>query len=193
MKLGYARVSTNDQNPQSQIDELTRYGCDKIFVKHASGAKAERPELTKLIEFARDGDTIVVWKLDRLARSLKQLIKTVEHLEDRQIGFISLTESMDTTTPGGKLIFHVFGALAEFERGIITERTKAGLKAAKARGRLGGRPPAISPDDINVAQAMLSDPAISFAEVARRLGVSSSTLYRHIPGGRESVAGLIDQ
>ncbi len=189
MKLGYARVSTNDQNPQSQIDELTRYGCDKIFVEHASGAKVDRPELNNLIEFARDGDTIVVWKLDRLARSLKQLIKTVEHLEDRQIGFVSLTEAMDTTTPGGKLIFHVFGALAEFERGIITERTCAGLKAAKARGRLGGRPPAITGDDINVAQAMLSDPAISFAEVARRLGVSSSTLYRHIPGGREGLTG----
>ncbi len=186
MKIGYARVSTNDQNPQSQIDELTRYGCDKIFVEHASGTKADRIELSKLIEYAREGDSIVVWKMDRLARSLKQLIQTIEDLEARNIGFVSITEAMDTTTPGGKLIFHVFGALAEFERGIITERTKAGLKAAKARGRLGGRPPAISPNDLNVAQAMLSDSTISFAEVARRMGVSSSTLYRHIPGGRVS-------
>lgn len=187
MKLGYARVSTNEQNPQSQIDELTKYGCDKIFVEYASGAKAERPELKKLIEFARDGDTIVVWKLDRLARSLKQLLQTIEYLENQQIGFASITETMDTTTPGGKLIFHLFGALSEFERSMIRERTNSGLKAAKARGRLGGRPPAITGDDINVAKAMLSDPEISFAEVARRLGVSSSTLYRYIPGGREAV------
>ena len=131
MKLGYARVSTNDQNPQAQIDELARYGCDKIFVEHASGAKSDRVELTKLIEFARPGDTIVAWKLDRLARSLKQLLQTIEDLEHREIGFISLTEAMDTTTPGGKLIFHIFGALAEFERSIIRERTKAGLKAQK--------------------------------------------------------------
>jgi len=130
-----------------------------------------------------------VWKLDRLARSMKQLIETVEGLDGRGIGFRSLTEAIDTTTPGGKLVFHIFGALAEFERSIIRERTTAGLKAARDRGRLGGRPPALSAADLAAARAMLSDPEITVEAVAKRLGVAPSTLYRHLPGGRSAEAG----
>ncbi len=132
----------------------------------------------------REEDTLVVWKLDRLARSLKQLIETVEDLEQRGIGFRSLTEAIDTTTAGGKLVFHIFAALAEFERSIIRERTSAGLAAARARGRKGGRPPALSESDLQEARALLKDPAITVDQVAKRLGVAASTLYRHLPGGR---------
>ena len=138
---------------------------------------------------AISGDTLVVWKLDRLARSLRQLVETVEDLEAQQIGFKSLTETIDTTTSGGKLIFHIFAALAEFERSIIRERTQAGLASAKARGRIGGRPRSLSDKDITAAKAMLSDVSISVEEVAQHLGVSPSTLYRHIPGGRSSLSG----
>ena len=136
----------------------------------------------------RKGDTLVVWKLDRLARSLKQLIETVELLAGRGIGLRSLTESIDTTTAGGKLVFHVFGALAEFERSIIRERTKAGLEAARARGRTGGRPPALTDKDLAAVRALLADPAITVEEAARRLHVAPSTLYRHLPGGRGALA-----
>ena len=129
----------------------------------------------------REGDTLVVWKLDRLARSLKQLIETVEEFGARGIGLRSLTEAIDTTTAGGKLVFHIFAALAEFERGVIRERTLAGLQAARARGRIGGRPPALEAKDLAAAKAMLQDPEITVVEVARRLGVAASTLYRHLP------------
>jgi DNA invertase Pin-like site-specific DNA recombinase len=135
----------------------------------------------------RAGDMLVVWKLDRLARSMRQLIDTIETLESRGIGFRSLTEAIDTTTPGGKLVFHIFGALAEFERSIIRERTKAGLASARARGKLGGRPPALTQEDIIMAKALLRDPNISVEQAAKRLGVAPSTLYRHIPGGRSAV------
>jgi DNA invertase Pin-like site-specific DNA recombinase len=136
--LGYARVSTQDQNPALQREALTEAGCERIFEEKASAAKRDRPELAEALKFMRAGDTLVVWKLDRLARSLRQLIETVEQLEAQGIGFMSLTENIDTTTPGGKLIFHIFGALAEFERSIIRERTVAGLTSARARGRVGG-------------------------------------------------------
>lgn len=182
--VGYARVSTQDQNPDLQLDALKAAGCEKVFVEKASGAQRERPELKAAIEYVRAGDTLVVWKLDRLARSLKQLIETVELLAGREIGFRSLTEAIDTTTAGGKLVFHIFGSLAEFERSIIRERTRAGLDAARARGRTGGRPPSLSDKDISVAKAMLADPAITVEEVAKRLNVAPSTLYRHLPGGR---------
>jgi DNA invertase Pin-like site-specific DNA recombinase len=135
----------------------------------------------------RSGDSLVVWKLDRLARSLPQLIETVSTLEDQDIGFHSLTEAIDTTTAGGKLVFHIFGALAEFERSVIRERTRAGLKAARDRGRKGGRPPALSTADLAVAKALLRDPAITVDEVANRLKVSTATLYRHFPGGRGGI------
>ena len=187
MLVGYARVSTQDQDPALQLDALTQVGCDKVFTEKASGAQRERPQLQAALDYMREGDTLVIWKLDRLARSLKQLIETVEALAARGIGLRSLTEAIDTATSGGKLIFHIFGALAEFERGVIRERTRAGLDAARARGRTGGRPPALSPYDLAAARALLRDPGITVEQVARRLGVVPSTLYRHLPGGRSAV------
>jgi DNA invertase Pin-like site-specific DNA recombinase len=187
MLVGYARVSTQDQNPALQLDALKATGCEKLFVEKASGAQRDRPELLAALDTLRAGDSLVVWKLDRLARSLKQLIETVELLESRNIGLRSLTEAIDTTTAGGKLVFHVFGALAEFERSIIRERTRAGLEAARARGKKGGRPPALVAKDLAAAKAMLSDPEITMEEVAKRLRVAPSTLYRHLPGGRGAI------
>lgn len=184
MLVGYARVSTQDQNPDLQTDALQAAGCGKVFTEKASGAQRDRPELKAALDYLRAGDTLVVWKLDRLARSIRQLIETVEDLEQRGIGFKSLTENIDTTTSGGKLVFHIFAGLAEFERSIIRERTKAGLDAARARGRRGGRPPSLTEKDIQAAKAMLADPAITVGEVAARLKVAESTLYRHVPGGR---------
>lgn len=187
MLIGYSRVSTGDQNPQLQIDALEKVGCEKIFIETASGGQRDRPELRAVLEYARSGDIVVVWKMDRLARSLKQLIETIEKLDDESVGFRSITETIDTTSPGGKLIFHIFGALAEFERGMIRERTVAGLKSARDQGRVGGRPPALNADDINVAKAMLSDPQITVKQIAQRLGVSVSTIYKHIPAIRSSM------
>jgi DNA invertase Pin-like site-specific DNA recombinase len=187
MLIGYARVSTQDQNPALQLDALKAAGCEKVFVEKASGAQRERPELKAALDYMRVGDTLVVWKLDRLARSLKQLIETVERLDGKDMGFRSLTEAIDTTTAGGKLTFHIFGALAEFERSIIKERTKAGLEAARARGRTGGRPPALTEKDLAAAKALLTDSAITVDEVAKRLNVAASTLYRHLPGGRGGI------
>jgi len=188
MLIGYARVSTLDQNLDLQRDALSEAGCERIFIEQMSGAVADRPELMAALQFARGGDTLVVWKLDRLARSLKQLIETVETLRERGINFRSLTEALDTTTAQGRLVFHMFGALAEFERGLILERTRAGLQAARKAGRTGGRPPKMTDKDIQAAKAMLANPDIGVAEVARRLGVSQATLYRHIPAARASVA-----
>lgn len=187
MFVGYARVSTQDQNSDLQTDALGTAGCERLFEEKASGAQRERPELTKALDYVREGDTLVVWKLDRLARSLKQLIETVENLEARGIGFKSLIESIDTTTSGGKLVFHIFAALAEFERSIIRERTKAGLDAARQRGRKGGRPPSMTEADKIAAKALLADPEITVAEVAKRMGVSVATLYKHIPAARATV------
>src|SRR5215213_1360475 len=140
MFVGYARVSTSDQTLDLQQDALTKAGCTKIYTDTASGAQTEREGLTEALAYVRPGDTLVVWKLDRPGRSLKDLITRITELQTRKIGFKSLTENIDTTTSGGKLIFHIFGALAEFERDIIRERTRAGLEAARARGRYGGRP-----------------------------------------------------
>jgi DNA invertase Pin-like site-specific DNA recombinase len=189
MLVGYARVSTQDQGPELQMDALKAAGCERIFVEKASGAQRDRPELKAALDYMRDGagDVFVVWKLDRLARSLKQLIETVEDLEHRGIGFRSLTEAIDTTSAGGRLTFHIFGAMAEFERSIIRERTRAGLDAARARGRKGGRPPALSAKDIAHAKALLREPDITVEEVAARMRVSPATLYRHLPGGRGAV------
>lgn len=178
MKVGYARVSTRDQDYAMQTEALTAAGCEKIFEETASGAQKDRPELAKAVSYLRNGDVLVVWKLDRLARSLKQLIDTVEDLERRGIGFVSLTESIDTTTPGGRLIFHVFGALAEFERELIRERTNAGLKSAKQRGVKLGRPKSLEGEALNVAKALLKAGEMSATQVAAHVGVSRATLYR---------------
>lgn len=187
MLVGYARVSTQDQNTALQLDALKAAGCEKLFVEKASGASRDRPELKAAVDYVRSGDTLVVWKLDRLARSLRQLIDTVAMLEERGIGLRSLTEAIDTTTAGGRLVFHIFGSLAEFERGVIRERTKAGLSAARARGRVGGRPVKLTGDDLKAAKALLGDPTITVADVAKRLGVSPATLYRHLPAARSTM------
>ena len=187
MLVGYARVSTQDQSPHLQLDALKGASCERVFEEKASGAKRDRPELIAALSFMRSGDTLVVWKLDRLARSLKQLMETVEDLSARGIGFRSLTEAIDTTTSGGRLVFHIFGALAEFERGIIRERTTAGLDAARARGRVGGRPRSLDDNDLAVARTLLKDGTLTVAEVADRLGVAPSTLYAHLPRPRSSV------
>lgn len=184
MLIGYARVSTVDQNLDLQRNALAEAGCDRIFTEQMSGAVRDRPELMAALGYMRGGDTLVVWKLDRLARSIKQLIDTVEDMRVRDIGFRSMTEAIDTTTAQGRLVFHMFRALAEFERGLIRERTRAGLAAAKKSGRTGGRPPKLTYDDIEAAKAMLTNPDIGVASVAHRLGVSLATLYRHIPAAR---------
>lgn len=187
MNIGYARVSTQDQNPALQMDALNNVGCERIFTEKASGARRNRPEFKAALDYMREGDTLVVWKLDRLARSLRQLIDTVDALENRGIGLRSLTESIDTTTAGGRLTFHIFAALAEFERSVIRERTTAGLEAARERGKVGGRPSMMKEQDIVAAKALLRDTNIPVKEVAKRVGVSLSTLYAHIPGGRSAV------
>jgi len=179
MKVGYARVSTSDQDPGLQVDALKKAGCDKIFTETASGAQRDRPQLAEALKYMRDGDTLVVWKLDRLARSMKQLLATVDDLRERGVEFRSLTEAMDTSTPGGRLTFHIFGALAEFERELIRERTRAGLAQARKQGRIGGRPKKLTIKDLEAAKGMLV--ALSVGEVAKRLGVSKSTLYAHLP------------
>lgn len=193
MLVGYARVSTQDQKQALQLDALKGAGCERIFEEKASGAQRDRPQLKAALDYMRAGDTLVVWKLDRLARSMKQLIETVEGLEGQGIGFRSLTEAIDTTTPGGRLVFHIFGALAEFERSIIRERTRAGLDAARARGRRGGRPPKLREKDLVAARAMLANEAITVEDIARRLQVSPATLYRHMPSARTTAVAALPE
>ena len=190
MLIGYARVSTRDQKPHLQLDALHEAGCERVFEETASGAKRDRAELKAALEFMRGGDSLVVWKLDRLARSTRQLLETVEALEQRGIGLKILTQNMDTTSAGGRLIFTVFSAIAEFEREIIRERTRVGLDAARNRGRKGGRPRALSDKDLKQARALLADPEITVEDVARRLGVGASTLYRYLPAARQSAQVL---
>ena len=180
MLIGYERVSTDDQNLALQHDALQAAGCTKIFSDKISGAKADRPGLKKALDFARAGDTLVVWRLDRLGRSLKDLIALVEELEIDKIGFRSLQESIDTTTSGGKLIFHLFGALAEFERNLIRERTQAGLQAARARGRKGGRRPKLTAQQIEIGRSLAADPKRSVTSICEHLGISRPTYYRYI-------------
>jgi DNA invertase Pin-like site-specific DNA recombinase len=179
--LGYARVSTADQQPHLQVDALDRAGCYRVFTETASGAAADRPVLAQVLDQLRPGDTLVVWKLDRLGRSLPHLVETVTGLADRGVGFRSLQEQVDTTTPGGKLIFHVFAALAEFERDLIRERTHAGLAAARARGRRGGRPSVLSGHKLQVAREMYASGQYTVAAIAKTLGVSRASIYRHLP------------
>jgi DNA invertase Pin-like site-specific DNA recombinase len=183
MLIGYARVSTQDQTLNLQKDALEKLGCNKIFTDTASGAKAERTGLNEALEYVREGDTLVVWRLDRLGRSLKHLIETISQLDNRKIGFKSLTENIDTTTSGGKLIFHIFGALAEFERNLIRERTNAGLQAARARGRKGGRPKSLTGKKTAMAQALYNDKNNTVDEICKTLNISRATLYRYIKTG----------
>lgn len=180
MLVGYERVSTDDQNLDLQHDALVKAGCEKFFSDKTSGTKFDRPGLTECLNFLREGDVLVVWKLDRLGRSTKHLIETVEGLKAREIGFKSLQESIDTTTPAGKLVFHVFGALAEFEASLIRERTMAGLAAARARGRNGGRPKTLTPQQIEIGQTLAKDKTRSVSSICEHLGISRTTYYRYI-------------
>jgi DNA invertase Pin-like site-specific DNA recombinase len=180
--LGYARVSTTDQHPQLQVDALKAAGCYRVFTETASGARTDRPTLEQLLDQLRPGDTLVVWKLDRLGRSLRHLVDTVSGLADHGIGFRSLQEAIDTTTPGGKLVFHVFAALAEFERDLIRERTSAGLAAARVRGRHGGRPSVLTGHKLQVAAEMYRSGHYTVAAIATTLGVSRASIYRHLTG-----------
>lgn len=191
MLIGYARISTQEQTLDLQQDALEAAGCERVFHDAISGAQTERPGLDKALNHLREGDTLVVWRLDRLGRSLKHLIEVVATLQDLGISFRSLQESIDTTTSGGKLIFHVFGALAEFERSLMLERTKAGLAAARARGRSGGRPRKLSKRRVELLYRLYDEREHSVAEIAAMMGISKSALYRYlgrrVSGGHTSV------
>jgi DNA invertase Pin-like site-specific DNA recombinase len=180
MLIGYARVSTDDQNLDVQQDALKGAGCERVFEDRASGAKTERAGLGALMNILRSGDTIVIWRLDRLGRSLKDLIQLVERLESVGVGLRSLQESIDTSSIGGKLVFHLFGALAEFERNLIRERTQAGLSSARARGRMGGRPRCLSSAKEAVALRLYRERKHTVDEICQMMGVSKSTLYNYI-------------
>jgi DNA invertase Pin-like site-specific DNA recombinase len=179
MKIGYARVSTEDQKVDLQMDALKSAGCSRIFTDKASGARDDRPGLQEALTFLRPGDTLVCWRLDRLGRSVRHLVTVVMELQDRGIGFKSLQEGFDTGSAGGKLIFHIFSAVAELERDVLKERTRAGLAAAKARGRLGGRPKKFDEKKVGMARTLLQGDS-SIADVCKTMGVSRSTLYRHL-------------
>jgi len=174
--IGYARVSTTDQDTALQTDALRKAGCERVFEDVASGTKAERPGLAGALGYLRDGDVLAVWRLDRLGRSLPHLIETVSALQARGVGFQSLTESIDTTTAGGRLVFHVFGALGQFERDLIRERTKAGLSAAAARGRKGGRKPVVTADKLQRAREHIAN-GLNVREAAVRLKIGKTALY----------------
>jgi DNA invertase Pin-like site-specific DNA recombinase len=183
MLIGYARVSTHDQTLSLQKDALEKAGCDRIFTDTVSGTKAERQGLTEALSHLRVGDTLVVWRLDRLGRSLRHLIDTITELHERGVGFKSLQENIDTTTSGGKLVFHIFGALAEFEREIIRERTRAGLVAARSRGRSGGRPKALTAKEVQMLRNMAADKSLSVSDICKTLGIGRTTFYRYVKAG----------
>ena len=180
MLIGYARVSTDDQNLDLQRDALQAAGCERIFEDMVSGAKADRTGMTELLTVLRAGDTVVIWRLDRLGRSLKNLIAVVEHLEVAQVGLRSLQENIDTTSSGGRLVFHLFGALAEFERNLIRERTRAGMAAARARGRMGGRPKRLDPAKRALALRLHQEEKHTIKEICQMMGISKSTLYNYL-------------
>ena len=184
MLIGYARVSTDDQNLSLQKDALLEAGCERIFEDHLSGAKAERPGLSEALEYARTGDTLAVWRLDRLSRSLKDLIEMVMRLESSGIGLKSLHEAIDTSSSTGKLVFHLFGALAEFERNLIRERTLAGLRAARARGRLGGRPKALDRDQRDLAVKLYDEKQHTISQICQMMHISKPTLYKYVESAR---------
>lgn len=178
--LGYARVSTADQSPQLQLDALDQEGCARVWVDHASGTKASRPQWDQLLDYARDGDTIVVWRLDRAGRSLRNLIDLTLELEQRGIGLKSLHESIDTTTASGRLMFQIMGALAEFERGLLSERTQAGLLSARARGRRGGRQPKLTAAQDKGIRSMYDAGKQTIRDISDAFSVSASTVYRSL-------------
>jgi DNA invertase Pin-like site-specific DNA recombinase len=180
MLIGYARVSTDDQKLDLQQDALLAAGCEKIFEDHLSGAKSARPGLNLALEMTRAGDTLVVWRLDRLGRSLKDLIQLTETLKDRSVGLYSLQESINTTSSSGQLVFHLFGALAEFERNLIRERTHAGLSAARSRGKKGGRPKALEPNQRQLAVNLYNSRQHSIGEICEMMGISKPTLYTYV-------------
>jgi DNA invertase Pin-like site-specific DNA recombinase len=183
MKIGYARVSTKDQNLNLQLDALQQAGCEKIFKEKMSGASADRPELLKLLEHVREGDVIVIWKLDRLGRSLKHLVEIVNDLMSKQVGLLSLNDPIDTTTPQGRLTFNIFASLAEFEREVIRERTKAGLAAARSRGRQGGRPKGLSEkarQKAMIAETLYKEQQLTVQQIAEQLHISKTTLYAYL-------------
>ena len=180
MLIGYARVSTDDQKLNLQYDALQKAGCEKIFEDFLSGAKTSRPGLDAALDMARAGDTLIVWRLDRLGRSLKDLLQLTEILKERSIGLHSLQESINTTTSSGQLVFHLFGALAEFERNLVRERTHAGLNAARARGRKGGRPKALDLKKRQLAVKLYNDRHHSIDEICHMMGISKPTLYKYI-------------
>lgn len=187
MKVGYARVSTEDQNLYLQEDALKNAGCEEIFTDIVSGSKSQRPGLDKALSYAREGDTIIVWKLDRLGRSIQHLIQTVNLLQEKKILFKSLQENIDTETSSGKLIFHIFGALAEFERDLIRERTDAGLKAARARGRMGGRPPQLDNRQINRMIEMYNEQKNTVAEICKIYDISRPSFYNYLKRSKKLI------
>lgn len=183
MKIGYARVSTKEQSLHLQEDALKKVGCEKIYSEKIGSGNAERPKLNAMMEQIRDGDVIVVWKLDRLGRSLRDLVNLIASFQEQGVGFQSLQDNIDTTTPTGKLTFHLFAALAEFERDIIRTRTKAGLEAARARGRKGGRPKGLSQkaqDKARLAESLYTEKERSIADICDYLSISKPTLYRYL-------------
>lgn len=180
MQIGYCRISTQDQSLDLQRDSLEKAGCEKFFSDVANGAKADRAGLQEALNFVHKGDILVVWKLDRLGRSLRDLIDTIKDLESRGVGLRSLKEEINTTSDGGKLFFHIMAALAEFERDLIRERTKTGLASARARGRLGGRPSVVDGKKAKIAASLYSDGKISIQEICETLDISRSTFYRRI-------------
>src|ERR687885_2157345 len=180
MLIGYARVSTNEQNLSLQRDALEKAGCEQIYTDQVSGTKARRPGLEQAFSHLRSGDTLVVWRLDRLGRSLRHLIDTVTELQEKGIDFKSLTEAIDTTTSGGKLVFHIFGALAEFEREIIRERTNAGLYSARARGRKGGRRSVLTPKQVQILRELYESKQTNVGDICKALGISRATFYRYV-------------
>lgn len=190
MLIGYARCSVSTQNITMQIEALERAGCERIFAEHMSGTLRDRPQLRAALDFARPSDQICVWKLDRLSRGgVRQLLETVEELQQRGIGLRSLTESIDTETPSGRLALQLFAILSQAEVDNVKMRTSAGLAAARARGRVGGRPKKLTPAKLQVARALLRDGALTTREVAEQIGVGVSTLYRHLPGARAAIGG----
>jgi DNA invertase Pin-like site-specific DNA recombinase len=180
MRIGYARVSTGEQKLDLQLKALREAGCERIFTDEQKSAIGPRPELRACLDFLREGDTLVVWRLDRFGRSLKDLVEKMDVLDETGAGFVSLSEPIDTTSATGRLIFHLFAALAEFERELGRERTMAGLRAARAQGRVGGRPPALTEEDIPQVQALMREPEVSTRQICERFDISKATLYRYV-------------